>query len=202
MSNEDYQTRQTLLAKIKDNRDDNSWEDFSFYYSQYIYNIVRRMKLGHHDAEDLVQMILLKLWNKMPDFEYKPGKGAFRGWLCRVTQNETKNYLRSKNKHVDRENEDNNKPLAEGDYAVSLPEIEEISKKEWQVYVTNLAWRNVKNEFNENVQRAFVELYSEKSSREVADTLGLELNTVNVYKQRVRKRMLQEIKRLRRELDC
>lgn len=202
MSNEEYQTRQTLLAKIKNERDDKSWEDFSFYYSQYIYNIVRRMKLGHHDAEDLVQIILLKLWNKMPDFEYKPGKGAFRGWLCRVTQNETKNYLRSKNKHVDRNNEENNKALHESHYSISLPEIEEISKKEWQIYVTNLAWKNVKDEFNENVQKAFVELYSEKSSREVADALGLELNTVNVYKQRVRKRMLQEIKRLRRELDC
>lgn len=202
MSNEEYQTRQTLLAKIKNERDDKSWEDFSFYYSQHIYNIVRRMKLGHHDAEDLVQIILLKLWNKMPDFEYKPGKGAFRGWLCRVTQNETKNYLRSKNKHVDRNNEENNKALHESHYSISLPEIEEISKKEWQIYVTNLAWKNVKDEFNENVQKAFVELYSEKSSREVADALGLELNTVNVYKQRVRKRMLQEIKRLRRELDC
>ncbi|MCM8537008.1 MAG: sigma-70 family RNA polymerase sigma factor [Lentisphaeraceae bacterium] len=202
MSNEDYQTRQTLLAKIKENPDDHSWEDFSYYYSQYIYNIVRRMKLGHHDAEDLVQMILLKLWNKMPEFEYNPGKGAFRGWLCRVTQNETKNYLRKKNKFIDRENESNNKPLNEEDYAVSLPEIETISKTEWQVYVTNLAWKNIKNEFNENVQKAFVELYSDKSSREVADSLGLELNTVNVYKQRVRKRMLQEIKRLRRELDC
>ena len=45
-------------------------------------------------------------------------------------------------------------------------------------------------------------LYSEKSSKEVAAQLELEVNTVNVYKQRVRKRMVQEIKRLRRELDC
>ena len=202
MSNENYQTRQTLLAKIKDNRDEKSWEEFTYYYQQYIYNIVRKMKLGHHDAEDLVQTIMLKLWNKMPEFEYQPGKGAFRGWLCRITQNETKNYLRKKNKHYDRENEENNKAIPESRYAVSLPEIESISKKEWQVYVTNLAWRNIKGEFSDNVQEAFVLLYSEKSSKEVAARLNLEVNTVNVYKQRVRKRMVQEIKRLRRELDC
>ena len=111
MSNEKFYTRQTLLAKIKNEHDDQSWEDFIFYYQQFIYNIVRRMNMGHHDAEDLVQTIMLKLWNKMPEFEYKPGKGAFRGWLCRITQNETKNYLRKKNKHLDRNNEENNRTV-------------------------------------------------------------------------------------------
>jgi RNA polymerase sigma factor (sigma-70 family) len=202
MSNEKFQTRQTLLAKIKDNHDEQSWEDFTFYYQQFIYNIVRRMKMGHHDAEDLVQTIMLKLWNKMPEFEYKPGKGAFRGWLCRITQNETKNYLRKKNKHFDKNNEENNRSIPSSQYATKLPEIEEISRKEWQVYVTNLAWTNIKSAFNQNVQDAFVLIYSDKSTKEVAEELNLETNTVNVYKQRVRKRMVQEIKRLRRELDC
>ena len=202
MSNQNYNTRQTLLAKIKNNHDEKSWEDFTYYYQQYIYNIVRKMNMGHHDAEDLVQTIMLKLWNKIPEFEYQPGKGAFRGWLCRITQNETKNYLRKKNKHYDRENEDKNKVMHESEYNVSLPEIEEISKKEWEVYVSNMAWRNIKDEFNLNVQEAFVSLYSSKSSKEVAEELGVEVNTVNVYKKRVKKRMIQEIKRLRRELDC
>lgn len=158
------------------------------------------MKLGHHDAEDLVQIIMLKLWDKMPQFNYRPGVGAFRAWLCRVTHNETVNYLRSKNKHLDRNNMEKNQPLRED--AVSLPQIEEISRKEWEVYVANLAWKNIRDEFSQKVQEAFVALYSEKSSKEVAEELGLEFNTVNVYKQRVRKRMVQEIKRLRREMDC
>lgn len=158
--------------------------------------------MGHHDAEDLVQTIMFKLWNKMPEFEYKPGKGAFRGWLCRITQNETKNYLRKKNKHFDRDDESKNKAMNESDCNVSLPEIEKISKKEWEVYVSNLAWKNIKDEFSPKVQEAFVSLYSSKTSKEVADELDLEVNTVNVYKKRVKKRMIQEIKRLRRELDC
>jgi RNA polymerase sigma factor (sigma-70 family) len=202
MSNEKFHTRQTLLAKIKNEHDDQSWEDFIFYYQQFIYNIVRRMNMGHHDAEDLVQTIMLKLWNKMPEFEYKPGKGAFRGWLCRITQNETKNYLRKKNKHLDRNNEENNRTVPQNQYDIDLPDIEEITRKEWQIYVTNLAWSNIKNTFNQNVQDAFVLLYSDKTSKDVAAELKLEVNTVNVYKQRVRKRMMQEIKRLRLELDC
>lgn len=202
MSNEKFYTRQTLLAKIKNEHDDQSWEDFIFYYQQFIYNIVRRMNMGHHDAEDLVQTIMLKLWNKMPEFEYKPGKGAFRGWLCRITQNETKNYLRKKNKHLDRNNEENNRTVPQNQYDIDLPDIEEITRKEWQIYVTNLAWSNIKNTFNQNVQDAFVLLYSDKTSKDVAAELKLEVNTVNVYKQRVRKRMMQEIKRLRLELDC
>ena len=46
MSNQNYNTRQTLLAKIKNNHDESSWADFTYYYQQYIYNIVRKMNMG------------------------------------------------------------------------------------------------------------------------------------------------------------
>ena len=60
---ENYHTRETLLEKIRNQHDDKSWEDFVFYYKHFIYIICRRMNLAHHDAEEVVQKVLVKVWN-------------------------------------------------------------------------------------------------------------------------------------------
>ena len=65
--------------------------------------------------------------------------------------------------------------------------------KSWYSFKTAVSSVSLnQEEFNSNVQEAFVSLYSSKSTKEVADELGLEINTVNVYKKRVKKRMIQE----------
>ena len=73
-----WNTRVTLLEKIRDRHDETSWEDFVYYYKQYIYVVVRGMNLNHHDAEEIVQMVLLKVWDKLPEFNYDSEKGRFR----------------------------------------------------------------------------------------------------------------------------
>ena len=67
---ENFNTRKTLIQNIKDQHDTKSWEDFVFYYNRYIYAIISNMNMRHHDAEDIVQRVLLKLWKKLPEFEF------------------------------------------------------------------------------------------------------------------------------------
>ena len=78
MSDEDnsYKTRETLLEKIKDKHDEESWEDFVFYYKGFIYVVCRKMNLNHHDSEEIVQNVLLASWDALPDFTYNK-KGNF-----------------------------------------------------------------------------------------------------------------------------
>ena len=56
--NDPCQTRETLLERIRNRHDEQSWEDFVYYYKQYIYIICRRMGLNHHDAEEIVQKVM------------------------------------------------------------------------------------------------------------------------------------------------
>ena len=73
-----WKTRETLLERIKNPLDESSWEDFVRYYQPFIYGVVRGMRIPHHDAEEIVQTILLKAWKKLPDFEYDRARGRFR----------------------------------------------------------------------------------------------------------------------------
>lgn len=196
----DWNTRQTLLEKIRDKHDENSWEDFVFYYKQYIYVVVRSMNLTHHDAEEIVQMVLLKVWEKLPDFQYDREKGRFRGWLCRVTGNIVKNFLRSRKSQINRV--EKLKQQEEINYlnSVSLPEIENIASREWETYIANIAWKNIENSFNDHVKECFLLMSDEVPVPEIAVKLSISESSVYVYKKRVLDRLFAEINRLERDL--
>lgn len=200
-TNSEWHTRRTLLKKIRDQHDDHAWSDFVFYYRSYIYNIIRRMGLNHHDAEEVVQQVVMKAWKQLPDFDYDPNKGRFRGWLCSITGGTTKDFLRKKKDHfVSLE-----AAVAEGESSfsepVTMPEIEKIADEEWEKYLPELAWKNVEKEFEDNVKNTYYLLKKGKTPKEITAELDLAENTVYVYKKRVVDRLRQEIIHLKRELE-
>lgn len=193
------ETRETLLQRIKNRHDDSAWADFAYYYRGYIYNLVRRMGLDHHDAEEIVQMVLLKSWRKLPTFDYDPGKGRFRGWLCRVAGNAARNFIRdNKRKTISLDEE------REGDKSKLIPsvnpEIDKIAEDEWINYLPQLAWKNLENHFEENTKTTYQMLAAGDTVENVAEKLGISTNTVYVHKKRVKDRLREEVLRLDREL--
>ncbi len=195
-----YKTRVTLLDKLRDNHDDAAWADFAYYYRSYIYNIARRMNLGHDDANEIVQLVLLKSWNKLGDFNYDSEKGRFRGWLCRVTGNIIRNYFRDQKKRYvsieEYKTEDGHDFLEQ----FTQPEIEKIADEEWEEYIPKLAWKNISENFEENARRTYELFLDGKAPEEIASKLGISINTVYVHKNRIKEKLVPEIKRLKNEL--
>jgi RNA polymerase sigma factor (sigma-70 family) len=198
---DDWLTRVTLIQRVKNQHDEKSWREFVRYYEPYIYNILRRMQLNHHDAQDVAQSVNLKIWDKLPEFNYDSSKGRFRSWLCSVAVNEARMFLRSRRrceKAVDRiEIEKTGSWLRE----VDNPEIEKLAEEEWITYVTALAWKNVEGRIDPSAKRAFELVSKGRKPDEVAAELGLSVNTVYVYKKRAQDILHTEIVRLNRELD-
>jgi len=195
-----YRTRVTLLQKLKDSHDDVAWADFAYYYRNYIFNIARRMNLGHDDANEIVQLVLLKSWNKLGEFNYDSEKGRFRGWLCRVTGNEIRNYYRDQKKRYvsieEFKTEDGRSTLEQ----FTEPEIEKIAEEEWEDYVPRLAWKNISGSFEDNARRTYEMFLEGRTPEEIAGKLGISKNTVYVHKNRIREKLIPEIKRLKVEL--
>ncbi len=194
----EWVTRRSLLIRVKDQSDEKAWSEFAFYYRKYIYNIVRKMGLPHHDAEEVVQLVLMKSWNVLPAFEYQPERGRFRGWLCKVAGNAVKNFLRAQGKP--------SVPLDaidwdEDEAATAVrPEIEQFAQKEWESYLPELAWKTVSKEFEPQVLKAF-KLFAEGiEAAAIAQQLGIAESSVYVYKKRVQDRLAKEVARLEKEL--
>ncbi|MCM8533295.1 MAG: RNA polymerase sigma factor [Lentisphaeraceae bacterium] len=195
-----WNTRVTLLEKIRDQHDETSWEDFVYYYKQYIYVVVRSMNLNHHDAEEIVQIVLLKVWDKLPEFQYDSEKGRFRGWLCRVTGNIVKNFLRSRKSQINRVEKMQKQDEENYLNNVSLPEIEKISSREWENYIANMAWNNIEKDFTENVKECFLLMADDLPVATIAEKFGISESSVYVYKKRVQDRLFAEINRLENDL--
>ena len=158
------------------------------------------MNLDHHDAEDILQRVLLKLWEKLPEFEYSSKKGTFRSFLCTIIRNMAIDLLKKKSRMMNDAEGDVKIQLQKYINQVSLPEIEQIADREWKLFLANTAWSNVEKDLTDKVRDTYLMLLKGTSMDEVSETLGIQKNTVYVYKLRVVEKIQKEIKRLERDL--
>ena len=198
--NSNWNTRRTMLLRLQDQYDDASWEEFVAYYRQYIYNIVRHMKLNHHDANEIVQLVIIKLWDKLPNFKYDEHKGKFRNWLHTVTANQVRDFIRKKGAALSYLPDPERKKESGYLNDITLPEIDAIAEREWKVYIANMAWKRLQKNFSETVCQAFKLMAELKDATAVAQQLQISESSVYVYKKRVQDRLHQEIARLNSEL--
>lgn len=199
-SRENMKTRQTLLLKLRDRFDDGSWEEFAKIYKPYIQAVIRNIGVLDADVDDVSQQVMLAAWNQLPKFKYEESKGRFRSWLTAVTKNTAKNFFRHKFRHVDRIKEQISTGGADELARVTSPEIDEIAQKEWEKYITDLAWERIEDRFQPHVKQAFLMISEGESVQETSETLNLSADTVYVYKYRVQKAFLREINFLDEEL--
>lgn len=195
-----YNTRKTLLHKLQNQYDEKAWKDFHDTYYKCIRAILWRMNLKVDDANDVLQSVMLKIWSKLPDFDYENRKGKFRNWLSVVTANTAKNHLRTENRLYACLNGEKSSWLDEYTKATLPPEIEDISSKEWEKFISTMAWENVSDKLTENMKLAFEALLRGDSIKEISTTLEINENTIAQYKKRIKHKMHLEIVRLQNEL--
>src|SRR5262249_25254569 len=88
-------THFSLLGGLRDDhRRDELWAAFSARYRDVIVGWCVRRGLRGADAEDLVQDVLLKLFQQLPAHRHDPARGRFRSWLKAVVNNTLTDYWR------------------------------------------------------------------------------------------------------------
>ena len=194
-------TRKTLLVRVQDQQDEKSWEEFAAYYRKYIYMVARNMRLSHHDAEDILQRTLLKLWENLPKFKYDTSKGSFRSWLCTVIRNMVINLVKKKSRMLTGLDDEEQYRVKKYLGSVQLTVLDEIAEREWRLFLANSAWNNIEIGLTDKVKAVFLMLKKGIALDEVAEALKIQKNTVYVYKLRVQEKLAKEVKRLEKDLS-
>jgi len=78
-------TRQSLLSRLKDLDDQESWKDFFNTYWKLIYGVALKAGLTETESQDVVQETVICVSKKMQGFRYDPSLGSFKAWLMKLT---------------------------------------------------------------------------------------------------------------------
>ncbi len=87
-------TRQTLLERLRDLGNHDSWQEFFDLYRKLIYSTAIRAGLTEPEAEEVVQETMVGVAQRMATFQYDPEKCSFKGWLMHLTRRRVIDCLR------------------------------------------------------------------------------------------------------------
>ncbi len=194
-------TRRSLLSRLKDWEDAESWREFFDRYGKLIYGFALRWGLTDAEAQDVVQETIIEVAKKMPNFKYDPAIGSFKGWLLRLTWWRTNDQLRKRqrdNSNLVRGSES----LAQAAAIELVPDpsgadLDAIWNEEWRTNLMTVAIEQVKHQVKPRQYQLF-DLYAVKRwpIDKVTKAMGVSTTQVYLAKHRVAALLKKEVKRL------
>lgn len=189
------------MARAKDPNDDLAWSDFFEYYSGFMQMLLWKMNIPKDLHEDLKQELLLKIWVAMKDFEFDHSKAKFRTWLATIIRNGTMTYMRSFRNKEKREKIHQEQEVSYSEEQMIPGEIEQLINKEWANYMVQHVIDHLKQFFSGKAIEVYLLSSKGLDGKEISRELNVPLNTVYVLRNRVKVRLMSEIKNLRATLE-
>jgi RNA polymerase sigma factor (sigma-70 family) len=187
----DSATRASLLVRLRDARDAESWQTFVDTYAPLVYGYCLKRGVQDADAADVLQEVMARVARAMRTFEYQPERGRFRDWLGTVTRHTLIKFL-------DREQRQTRG--AGGDVGVNClddlvaPEADTEWTAEFNAQVLRVALERLRPVFEPPTWRAFERTWLDnRPALETSHELDLPIEKVYAAKARVLKRLREEV---------
>jgi RNA polymerase sigma-70 factor (ECF subfamily) len=207
MHSEDFiPTRYSLLSRLQDWDDQDSWKDFFDTYWRLIYAVARKSGLTESEAQDVVQETIISVAKNIQKFKRDREFGSFKGWLRNLTRWRIADQLRKRTRVESEEFEVAGAEFSGFDVE-EIPEsaeAESVWEDEWRVNLMKVALENVKRRVKEEHYQMF-DFYVVKQwpVAKVARTLGVSASQVYLAKFRLSALIKKEICRLETsEIAC
>jgi len=195
-------TRRSLIGRLRNRQDDDSWRDFFQTYWKLIYGFAIRCGCSDAEAEEVVQETVISISRKMPEYRYDPAVCSFKGWLMHVTNWRVIDQLRKRRSGEEMSlSLDGSAANLIEQMAGSAPsEFETLWEQEWQKNLIDAAMERVKRKVNAQHYQIFhLLLVKGHSPGKVASMLKINVARVYLAKHRVSALVQKEIKSLTRK---
>lgn len=183
-------TSPSLLSRARGS-DVLAWEQLVKLYSPLVYFWCRQSGIASHDAADIMQEVFQSVFRSLKDFD-RAKNGAFRAWLWTITRNKIRNTFR----RVALVGEGGSQAQERW---MNLPEQEpELSDSsnlaETKQSLLHRALEIVRVDFKATTWQAFeLMVINQRPASEVAKDLGLSIGAVYKARDRVLRRLNEEL---------
>jgi RNA polymerase sigma-70 factor (ECF subfamily) len=198
-------TRQSLLSRLKDWNDQESWKVFFDTYWRLIYNAAVKAGLTDAEAQDVVQETVISVLKTMPKFEYDAERGSFKTWLLHLTGWRITDQFRKRQRGIEQQ-----KPAVRTSTRTATVErvadpvglkLEATWNEEWERNLMEAAVERVKRKVDPKQYQAFdLCVVKAWSPARVARALKVNRGWVYLVKHRINNMIKKEIAHLQAKL--
>ncbi|HUL51198.1 MAG TPA: sigma-70 family RNA polymerase sigma factor [Candidatus Nitrosotalea sp.] len=198
------QTRASLLSRLKNWEDADSWQDFANTYERLVYATALKSGLNEAEAKDVLQEVLVSVARKIDEFKSDPARGTFKGWLLNLTRWRIADQFRKRPVGA---GATTSRPSDETSTVERIPDdsgnsLEQIWEGEWQQSLLNGAIARLRRRAKPKQFQIF-ELYALRNwpGSKVAKELGVSLGQIYLVNHRLKKLLQQELANLEKNLS-
>ncbi len=195
-------TRQTLLSRLKDWTDEDSWREFFEIYWKLIYLTAKRSGLSDAEAEDVVQDTVIGVCKSIKQFDYDPQVGSFKSWLTQRIRWRIADQLRKRRADLSLdESRSTGTQLESRMETVPDPttrDVGQIEDEEWEQNLVDAAIERVKRRVNPKDYQLF-DLYVLKEWPAAKVSAALRVTRPRIYyvKHIISRLITNELKQLK-----
>lgn len=191
-------TSRSLLEGVKDWSNQKRWNEFFSLYAPLIHAMARHYGLAEEDANDFVQETMVKVAKRLPDFEYDPALGSFRGWLRQVVRNGVIAHWRRDQKHRDHlvrpADGPGGEPALERLPDPSMEDFDRLWEEQWRRWLWETAKERVKAKVKPRQYQIFhCAVVKEWSTARIARDLRVNIGQVYFARRKVEKLIRAEV---------
>jgi len=196
-------TRRSLLIRLRNWNDNESWRFFFETYWRLIYNTARRAGMQDVEAQDIVQETVISVLKSISGFNYDPNNGSFKAWLLTLTRRRINDRFRQVRRNFLKQSEAEN---ADGRVNVeeipdpSIAEIETVWDQEWERNLWEAALDRVKAAVEPKHYQIFdLLIFQNWTPAEVVKVMHVKNSFVRLVKHRLQERLKIEVFKLKKE---
>jgi RNA polymerase sigma factor (sigma-70 family) len=196
-------TRKSLLGRLANWEDNESWRTFFDTYWKLIYGFAIQRGLTHEEAQEVVQETVVAVAKNIGKFKYDPKVCAFKTWLLGVTRSKIANLFARRASRPTAvaggspDDDSNATPLLNRLPDEQAGQWEQVWDEEWQKNLMEAAIQRVKPRVSiEQFQMFDLFVLKQWPARDVAKSLGVTVGHVYVAKHRISKLVRKELSAL------
>ena len=189
------ETRWSLVRRLKDLDDHESWTTFYDTYANLIYGVALKTGLSHSEAQEALQETVIEVSKRIQRFHAERKAGSFKSWLCKVASWKIGDQFKKRRRHQRLLDgyEPNGQDIDINPDLIPDPNtsaaLERLWQTEWETHLITRSLNALGNQIPTIHYQIFLLLTREElSPTEVSKAMDYPVSRIYVIKHRVARR--------------